>query len=211
MIVVLDRQHVGKPHRLRDLGAWGDLDLDGEHSLIESEAIWTGLYLWSAELRLRELGHTVYPISNGRYSRRHEDANAVGADVYIAAHLNSLTGGTRSGQSGNYAAVFHHHKTATGNGDALAAAIAQRLAALPTFGSKVRVWPAKPTDWTRRAFSTIKGIGKRPVAICYEPGFLDHADHQKAFFDPSDPSSVAPLGIALADGIHAWAQQRENA
>jgi hypothetical protein len=210
MIIALDRQHVGKPHRLSDMGAWGDFDGDGEYSsVIESEAIWTGLYLFFAELRLRELGHTVYPITNGRYSRRHKDANQVQAGCYIAAHLNSLTGGTRSGQSGNYAAVFHDHRSSPENGPALAASIGRELSQLPAIGSKVRIWPANPNDWTKRAYSTIAGV-KKPVSICYEAAFLDHADH-RVFFDADNPSSVAPLGIALADGIHQWAMGRDNA
>ena len=128
MIIALDRQHVGKPgKRIADMGAWGDLDGDGEASVIESEAIWTGMYLWYAELALRELGHIVYPMSHGRYSERHKAANEVGADVYIAAHLNSLTGGTRSGQGGNYGAVFYDHRSSEHNGLALAESIGLQL------------------------------------------------------------------------------------
>ena len=211
MIIALDRQHVGKPHRLSDMGAWGDLDGsgDGEASVLESEAIWTGMYLWHAELALRQMGHIVYPMSHGRYSERHKAANEVGADVYIAAHLNAITGGsrTRSGQGANYAAVFYDHRSSEHNGLALAESIGKQLGKLPAIGSRVRIWPARSSDWTRRAFSTISGVG-RPVAICYEPAFLDYKPHQSAFFESAE--SVAVLGRALADGIHAWGQTREN-
>ena len=210
MIIALDRQHVGKPgKRIADMGAWGDLDGDGEASVIESEAIWTGMYLWHAELALRELGHTVYPMSHGRYSERHKAANEVGADVYIAAHLNAITGGsrTRSGQGANYAAVFYDHRSSEHNGKRLAESIGLQLGKLPAIGSRVRIWPARGSDWTRRAFSTISGVG-RPVAICYEPAFLDYKPHQSAFFESAE--SVAVLGRALADGIHTWGQSREN-
>ena len=206
LLVALDRQHVGKPHALSDLGAWGDLDQDGEHDVLESEAIWTAPVLLSAEMRLRELGHRIYPITHGRYSDRHAAANAVKADVYVAGHLNSLTGGTRSGQTGNYAAVFYDHRTRKGNGDALAEAIAAELSRFPVFGSRVRIWPARPDDWTHRAYSTIKGVTS-PVAICYEPAFLDYRPHQDAFFTPE---KIGLLGVALADGIHAWGQRRAN-
>jgi len=207
MLIALDRQHVGKPHRLDDLGAWGDLDGDGEASIIESEAIWTGLYLWHAELALREMGHSVYLMSHGRYSDRHKAANKAGCDVYVAAHLNSLTGGSRSGQTANYGAVFFDHRSSRGNGPALADAIGAELGKLPAIGSRVRIWPAKPTDWTSRAYSTIRGVS-RPVAICYEPAFLDYGPHQEAFFKSAE--SVAPLGLALARGIHAWGQARQG-
>ena len=103
MIVALDRQHVGKPHRIDDLGAWGDLDGDGEHSdVIESEAIWTGIISLHAEMELRRLGHSVYPMSHGRYSQRHQDANQARVDVYVALHLNS--------GSGNLATVANENK-----------------------------------------------------------------------------------------------------
>ena len=131
MIVALDRQHVGKPgKRIDDLGAWGDLDGDGEYSdVLESEAIWTGIISLHAEMELRRLGHSVYPMSHGRYSQRHRDANSARVDVYIALHLNSLTGGrrTRSGQSANYAAVFYDGRSSRANGPALADAIGAEL------------------------------------------------------------------------------------
>lgn len=206
MIVALDRQHVGKPHRIDDLGAWGDLDGDGEHSdVIESEAIWTGIISLHAEMELRRLGHSVYPMSHGRYSQRHQDANQARVDVYVALHLNSLTGGTRSGQSGNYGAVFYDHRSGQDNGPALADAIAAELGKLPALRSKLRIWPARPDNWTRRAFSTIQGV--QAPAICYEPAFLDYERHQQAFFQSAE--SVAVLGQALAAGIHAWGQSRE--
>ena len=208
MLIALDRQHVGKPgKRINDLGAWGDLDGDGEASIIESEGIWTGLYLWHAELALREMGHSVYPMSHGRYIDRHKAANKAGCDVYVAAHLNSLTGGTRSGQTANYGAVFFDHRSSRSNGPALADAIGAELGKLPAIGSRVRIWPAQSGDWTSRAYSTIRGVS-RPVAICYEPAFLDYDKHQRAFFTSAE--SVAPLGLALARGIHAWGQARQG-
>ena len=209
MLIALDRQHVGKPgKRINDLGAWGDLDGDGEYSdVMESEAIWTGIISLHAEMELRRLGHSVYPISHGRYSQRHKDANSARANVYVALHLNSLTGGTRSGQGGNYGAVFFDHRSSRGNGPALADAIGAELGKLPAIGSRVRIWPAQSGDWTSRAYSTIRGVS-RPVAICYEPAFLDYDKHQRAFFTSAE--SVAPLGLALARGIHAWGQARQG-
>ena len=204
MIVVLDRQHSGKPHNIEDLGCWGDLDHDGKASIRESESVFTGLYLWHAEIRLREHGHTVYPISHGRYRERHKSSNEVGADVYVAAHLNSLTGGsrTRSGQGADYAAVFYDYRSRPGRGAELAACIGEQLSAIPVLGSRVRIWPAKPTDWTSRAYSTISGT--RAAAICYEPAFLDYRPHQEAFMNPE---GIALLGIALVDGIHKYSQR----
>ena len=107
-----------------------------------------------------------------------------------------------------YGAVFYDHRSSAHNGLALAESIGKQLGALPAIGSRVRIWPARSSDWTRRAYSTISGVG-RPVANCYEPAFLDYQPHQEAFFKSAE--SVAVLGRALADGIHAWGQARENA
>lgn len=205
LTVVLDRQHVGKPHNPRDLGAWGDLDHDGHADLDEHEGLWTAQYLFPAERRLRALGHRVIPMSDGRYSERHDRANRYGADVHIAAHLNSLTGGTRTG-GGNYASIFYDHRSRPESGRALGRALRDALSAACPELATVKLFPAKPGDWTSRAYSTISGL-QAPVGICFEPAFIDHADHRPLF----TAEGMGRIGAALADGIHAWHQNRRNA
>ena len=208
LLVALSRDHSGKPHKLRDRGAWGDLDSNGVSAVAEAEAFWTPLYLLHAEIRLIELGHSVYPVSDSRYSDRHDRVNTVGADVYVAGHFNSLTGGTRSGHTGNYAAIFCDHRSAPGNGLALANSIGQALGdtdAFPELKGNVRIFVARGTDWTKNAYSTIRGL-RKPVGICFEPAFMDHADHRPLF----TPDGMRRIGYALAEGIDAWGKAREN-
>jgi len=207
MIIALDRQHSGKFSRLRDMGAGGDFNDDGRSDIEEMESIWVGIYLLAAEITLRELGHVVFPISHGSYKDRNKAANAVVADVYVAGHLNAHTGGRRPASNGaNYGAVFYDHRSSPANGRALADAVAAELTLLPALGSNVRVWAARPDDWTKNAYYTIKHV-QRPISLCYEPAFIDYGPHVDAFF--SSPDAAAVLGAALAKGIHAWSQARE--
>lgn len=199
-LVVVDRQHVGKQDNLRDTGAQGDLDRDGKAGILEREAMLTALYGFHAEARLRELGHDVIPMSDGRYSERHARANAyaksyAGPVVYIACHLNA--GG------GAYGACLHDQRSA--GGKRLALAVADKLrASLPELVD-VHTWGCGPTgDWTR-AYSTIAGVYEgRPVGLCFEPCFLDGA-HSSGLLS-SD--GLRRIGSALADGINSYFQQQ---
>ena len=213
MIVVLDRQHVGKPgKRLSDQGASNDLNHAGVIEAEERESAFTAMYLFAAEMELRRLGHQCLPVSDGLYSARHQRVNGYAAGrpsetwVMVAAHLNSLTGGTRSGQSGNYGAVFWDHRSSPANGPALAAAIGEELGKLPELGANVRLWPARGDNWTKNAFSTIRHLGARVVGICFEPAFMDHADHRPLF----TASGMERVGQALARGLHAWDLNRRT-
>jgi len=208
MIIALDRQHSGKFHRLRDMGAGGDFNDDGRSDIEEMESIWVGIYLLAAEIQLRKLGHIVFPISHGSYKDRNEAGNAVAADVYVAGHLNAHTGGRRPAtrNGANYGAVFYDHRSGPGNGRALADAVAAELTLLPALGSNVRVWAAHPDGWTKNAYYTIKHV-RRPISLCFEPAFIDYGPHVDAFF--SSPDAAAVLGIALANGINNWSQARE--
>ena len=86
-LVILDRQHVGKPNNLDDLGAYSELSQ-------EHEAHMVGRYMLEVEWTLRKLGHRVVTLSDGYYSHRHKRANNLfakesGACIYLAGHLNA--------------------------------------------------------------------------------------------------------------------------
>lgn len=202
MIVILDRQHAGKPGKLRDRGAWADMDGDGRQQLEETEAAFTLQYIAAAEFALMRLGYDVMILSDGWYKDRHVRANGYGAGVYVACHLNA--GAPKSGQGRAYGAVFYDHRSGATRGPALADSIAAELgAACPELGAGVRVFKARPDDWTKNAYYTIKGVQK-PVGICYEPAFMDAQNHRDLF----TPEGMSRIGVALADGIDAWYRAR---
>ena len=195
MIIFLDRQHAGKPHRPTDLGAGADIDGDGKREIWEQEAIWTAKYLLAAELWLREKGYTVFPISDGRYSERHQRVNNYARtqlSIYVAAHINA--GG------GDYGAVFFDHRSTKGH--ILAAEIALQLREdLPELGNKARTVEASPSNWTKNAYHTISGVSS--WAICFEPCFIDCAEHRPLFSD----EGMKRIGEALAKGIHNFLEE----
>ena len=199
-VVYLDRQHSGKPGRKAgDRGAAVDLDGDGTIGIDEREAMLTARYLLACEAALLEAGHTVIPISDGWYSERHSRVNryAGGFDcpqVYVAAHLNA--GG------GDYGAVFYDHRSRSGPG--LASRIARQIRMVAPEINGVKTIAAKPDDWTRAAFGTIGGV-VQPLAICFEPCFMDQPSHA----DLLTREGLASIGRSLAAGIIAWAETTE--
>jgi N-acetylmuramoyl-L-alanine amidase len=192
MIVFIDRQHAGKPNKLADRGATYDIDGD---SSPEREAMITGHIALELEKILMLFGHSVMPISDGTYADRHKRVNEYAAMypdqkcVYLAMHLNA--GG------GSYGAFFHHH--ASTSGELLAKYMAQTLELAGLGIEDTRVLAARPNDWTKNAFYTIRGIG-RPVAICCEPCFMDNPDHAKIL----DTAGIQTMAMAMAMGIKQW-------
>ena len=190
-LVALDRQHVGKPGKPGDLGAkckfWST-----------HEAYMTAEYLLAAEKELRRLGHDVIPISDGRYSDRHERFNNyasryMGPSCYIAAHFNA--GG------GDYGASFFDARSSLG--ERLAVRIKTEFnKEMPDLG-RFRIIKSRPSDWTSNAFATIKGVWTGPACgICFEPAFLDNPWHVKLL----DSDGLQLMGRTLARAIDEWAQ-----
>ena len=197
-IVYLDRQHSGKPGRkAKERGAGPDLDGDGVVCVEEREAMLTARYLLACESALIEMGHTVIPIGDGWYSDRHRRVNAYAGtfpagtpQVYVAGHLNA--GG------GDYGAVFYDHRSRSG--PELAARIAKQLRMVAPEINGVKCIEAKPDNWTRNAYATIGGV-MQPVAICYEPCFMDRDSHA----DLLTREGLSAIGRSLAAGIDTWA------
>tara|TARA_R110000824_G_scaffold171432_1_gene348998 strand:- start:23 stop:628 length:606 start_codon:yes stop_codon:yes gene_type:complete len=193
-VIFLDRQHSGKNNRRSALGAAADLDNDGDKDVHDSEAIWTSRYLLACEIRLRELGHDVIPISDGAYFERHRRANHYQKEgelgIYIAAHLNA---GVGSGIG--YGSMFYDFRSTRGK--ELADAINERLrVACPELQNKVKSISATPENWTRNAFNTIKGV--RAIGICAEPAFIDSRAHKPLF----SIKGMRAIGEAIANGIN---------
>jgi len=200
-VVYLDRQHSGKPGRkARDTGASFDIDGDGSISIHEQEALLTPRYLWAAELALREMGHTVIPISDGSYGDRHRRVNAYAGtfptstpQFYISAHLNA-------GWSGNpgsaYGAIFYDHRSRSG--PELASRVAKQLRMVAPELNGVKCIAARPDDWTKNAWATIQV--QQPIALCFEPAFIDCPEHSEIL----TPEGLAAIGRSLAAGINAY-------
>jgi N-acetylmuramoyl-L-alanine amidase len=193
-LIFLDRQHSGNPSRRSSLGAVDDLNNDGKKEIHEAEAIWTARYLLACEIRLRELGHDVIPISDGRYFERHDRANIYqkGGElgIYIAAHLNA---GLSRGGIG-YGAMFYDYRSTKGKD--LAEQICNQLKIkCPELQNKAKAIRASSEDWTKNAFYTIRGV--RAIGICAEPCFIDSAAHKPLF----SQKGMRLIGEAIAEGI----------
>jgi N-acetylmuramoyl-L-alanine amidase len=204
LTIVLSVDHGGQPRRPTDMGAGADLDGDGRVSLHEREAAFTMLYGLAAYMHLKGMGHRVYLITHTDYKDRHKWANSIGADAYVAMHMNA--GG------GSYSAVFYDHRTRDHWGKALAENIDQQLGGIAEIGGNRRVWDtdSRPQGqgWRKNAHSTIEGV-KRAASIVFEPLFLDTPKpDQKALLTPD---GMQRIGLALANGIDAWGKTLEGA
>ena len=198
-LIILDRQHAGKPGHPGDRGAWEDLDGDTRRDQWEAEAQLTPYYLLAAEECLLAAGVDVISISDGAYEERHARACRYQAAAYVAAHLNA--GGARDG------AAFHDRRSAPGL--ALASELARQLQAhCPELGGDVRglpCWDDRPQAgadaWLWRPWTTIRGVYQgRPVGICYEPACLDTPQHAPLL----TREGLARIGQALGRGVLAW-------
>ena len=195
MLVFIDRQHAGKPSRVDDRGASVDINQDGTISNDEKEAHWTGYLSLILEQRLMDLGHQVIPLSDGTYTERHIRVNDYSSRydckmVYLAMHLNA--GG------GDYGAFCYHHLSTQGK--ELAASMAKSLADVIYVKSQKAI-AAKPDNWTKNAYYTIKNVGK-PIAICCEPFFMDKHT------DLLTPFGMSQVAIGMVQGLDKWSNEQ---
>lgn len=197
MIVVLDRQHVGKPGR-DDRGAVGEVDGDTVH-----EVDLTAAYIEAATALLTAEGHDVVHLDSGWYQERHRKAAEIArhnpdeAVAYVACHINA--GG------GSYGLVIHDERSRGGH--ALAEAVADALgSACEPYLDRSLVRAAERGGTWARAMSTIAGIYDGPAnlcGVCFEPLFIDCARHEALM----RPEGLVLVGQALATGCMTWAGQ----
>jgi len=162
VIVILDRQHYGKPGK-NDLGAGADLDGDGKVQDDEREANLTLVYIEAAKQMLEADGHTVHILDSGWYSSRHEQAAGIALAnpddkcAYIACHLNA--GG------GDYSVALYDHRSTGGHKLALsiAAAMASDITAVGRHLVKASSRTSGATRTTRSRAST---PGRRTCPAC---------------------------------------------
>jgi hypothetical protein len=197
MVLILDRQHYGKPGQ-NDLGAGADLDGDGVVELDEREANLTLLYINAAKQLAEAQGHTVYVLDSGWYSDRHEQAIGIALShpddmcAYIACHLNA--GG------GSYSLALHDYRSH--GGENLAKAVATEMSVKIPEISRHLVRAASPDEWTN-GYYTVKGIYAGPgnlSGVCFEPVFMDNVEHQALL----TPEGLVLLGQILANACIAW-------
>ncbi len=172
--IVLDVQHMGKPHNPLDRGAvCGDL--------IEANLCLE--YASIAYKTLTVLGHHPFLLTHGYYGQRAAFANQIGTDLYLALHLNSAAKPPKT----HYALVeiseyawqttFH---------------FAQHLANI--FGQKLPVAANQVGEiWkNQRGWSCINRVAA--PALILEPCFINHSDSRDLLLHESWKISAGIVG-----------------
>ena len=160
-------------------------------------------YVAALRGRLMELGWAVTVSDKNRYSADKAAADAMGATVYVNAHINAGMGGKDS-QRGE---IFYDYQTSQQNGIALATTVARHLDdALPFAVLAKRCRPdtngvARDGDYSE-AYGCISGV--RAVALCTEPFFLDGAHRAELRTE----AGLDRIGVLIAEGIDQWQHPR---
>jgi N-acetylmuramoyl-L-alanine amidase len=195
VIVILDRQHAGKPGK-EDRGA--SVELDGR-TVYEVDL--TRAYIEAATDLLNAEGHAVYLLEDGWYSARHARACEIAREnpderiAYVACHINA--GG------GSYGLVLHDARSRGGH--ALAEAVADALGTDNAALDRTLVRAADHEGAWARAMTTIEGIYSGPgnlSGICYEPFFIDSERNRALMTD----DGLRAVGNALAVGCMQWGE-----
>lgn len=207
LLVILDRQHAGKPGRgpgearPEDMGA-AMRTPDGR---VAHEADLVMEYITEARAVLEAEGAQVRVIDplteppRMSYGARQERAKwwarqSPGSKVaYVACHLNA--------GHGDYAILGHDPRSQDGR--AVAEHVADALDLTVPVLSRIRV-EALTGKWAR-GLPCIEGIYSGPANLCgmlYEPLFVDHPSHQHYI----QTGGLRDVGACLARGIIAWAR-----
>lgn len=159
--IVLDVQHMGKPHRSMDRGA---VTYQRNRPLYESD-----FCLEYASKVYRALSYATsyepFLLTHGSYGDRARFANDIGADLYLACHLNS----SRRLPTSHYSMIEISEYAGE-----VTRAFAEKLKVeffdnLPVQASKVKIISKNQRGW-----SCINRV-KAP-ALLLEPVFLNHPD-----------------------------------
>lgn len=198
--IAYDVGHIGRfGTREGDLGARGGKIDEADCALMIATAAW----------QASRKEHSPVLVTSGDYPERHSWAVRNGVRVYIAGHVNAIDD-KRVGMG----KFFFHEETSAGNGDRLAALLAEEVSAV---GSKLlgttyecKAIRSSPDDWTKNAHYTIKKFGKsvRGIGICAEPFFISNPTHRRKF---CTPQALAQLGGAYHRAVTRWARERSLA
>lgn len=186
MIILLDRQHAGKPDKQ-------------DHGAVHGELVETDLTLAYGNhlvTYLRERGHTVicygWPGFVGSYAQRQAMAVEVAKAhplercIYVALHVNA--GG------GTYALVEYDARSAGG------AKVARALAASLDGLAEVTAGKVEAMDSGTRGFVCLAGIYAGPSNLCgvlVEPGFIDSDAHASLWTAEGLARVAGALGVGL--------------
>lgn len=186
MLVVLDRQHLGKPSKPGDHGAiYGAL----------RETDLTDGYIAAARASLERHGHDVQVLAEGEYGPRQRSAVALARlrrdrVAYVACHVNA--GG------GTYA-LAEYDERSEGGCELAHAVAALKQRGLPGITAQ-RTAPLGPGS---RGWVCIAGIYAGPPnlsGVIFEPGFIDAPSHAPLW----TAAGLVQVGEALAAGCMAW-------
>lgn len=198
--VVVDVQHLYRPHRPHDRGARFRLE-DGTHvweadaALVYADAIGDWLEARSVPVLRNDPARGIL---TGFYSERGRAAapDAWAATAYLACHLNA--GG------GAYSLL----EVMEGRDDTLARAIGQRLVStghppvIPELQRFERRW-LKTED---RGSSCIRFVHESIPTVLCEPFFGDNRAHQPLLMVPR----LREVGEAIAQGVASWWRSGRN-
>ena len=191
--VVVDVQHLYRPHKPNDRGAVYTLS-DGTRT---SEASATLIYAAALRAYLEARGAAIltndpaHGILVGHYSTRNRAGSAWRAHGYLACHLNA--------GRGRYALM--EYMTVT-EGKLLASSIGQSL---------VQAFPVIVEHRTQGLSSTDRGavciarVESPTVAVLCEPFFGDHPGHQALLAAPE----LGRVGEAIGEGVARWWRSRQ--
>ena len=165
----------------------------------------TPIYLAACRVRLQDLGYHVIDISDGSYPERwervkgyaseHQAKHGRGPTVYVAGHINAVG----KDHDRTHGLLCHDYRSSLG--PKLAASVGVELVTLPEI-TRAIVEPAHDRNY-QAAFNTIRGVYDGiPVGLCFEPFFLDQAEHRQLQTD----EGLRRVGLALAMGVHAYAK-----
>jgi len=196
VIVILDRQHYGKPGR-DDRGAQTEIDGQAVYEIDLTLA-----YIEAATTLLLAEGHTVHILDSGWYGERNDRACEIAREnpdervAYVACHVNA--GG------GTYGLTLHDARS--GGGRRLAEAVADVLGtnAAPHIDRSIVRAAEQGGTWSR-AMTTISGIYSGPAnisGICFEPFFIDSERNRPLL----SPLGLNVIGQALAVGCMNWGE-----
>ncbi len=200
MRVAYDVGHIGRTgNREGDLGARGGSIDEADCALIIAQSAW----------RASRKAHSPYLLTHSDYTERHSWAVRNGIRVYLAGHINAV-----DDKRVGVGKFFFHHETSKGNGDLLAALLAEEVSEVGTklLGKpyECKAIESQPGDWTKNAHYTIKKFGKsvRGIGVCCEPFFISNPKHRRVF---CQPAALTQIGQAYHRAITRWANERRTA